>query len=162
MAVTIKKSFLVLSRLVLACFVYPSITFNQAAAIEVQATANVRITEAISVSELQQVEFGSVASRSGQCTMNQLAELSTSNGLCAGNGTLGIILVGGQAGSRVNIVANPGSVDGITFNPQLTQTSVFIDDSGVAAQIPIAGSLEINAPVNGQHRIPYEITANYE
>lgn len=162
MTVTIKKSFLTLSQLVLACFICAIGTFKQAAAIEVQATANVRITQAISLSELQQIEFGSVASRVGQCTINQLAELSASNGLCAGDGTLGILLVGGHAGSRLNIVANPGSVEGITFNPELIKTNVLINNSGDAAKVPIAGSLEITAPLQGQHRIPFEIIADYE
>jgi len=158
MTVRIRK----LSFIGLSIFVVMIFAASKAWALEVQANANVRITQAISLSEIQAVEFGAIANGNGQCTINQAGTILSANGLCVGDGTLGIIQLKAQAGSRININATSGGSDGITFNPLLSHSSLVINNNGDAVQIPIAGTLDIALPQNGLHNIPFEITANYE
>lgn len=130
-------------------------------AVEIQANANVTITSAVSLTEIQPVSFGSVARGSGVCHLNSEGHIS-GDALCAGNGSTGLLEIRGEEGSRVSISASPGAADSITFIPEIlgASDSHLLPDGSV--QLPVGGSITLDAPEAGSHLIQFEVIANYE
>ncbi len=129
-------------------------------------TAQATLLSTITFVEDQVVDFGSIPSGTGTCTMAASGVLS---GMCAGfaDGTAGQFTVSGSASQAVDISVGSGTTDtGVTFNPLLTNTGTTSDtgtlDGSGDLVVGVMGSLDLVSAAAGARNMSYTLTVNYQ
>ncbi|GAA6135928.1 hypothetical protein NBRC116188_27180 [Oceaniserpentilla sp. 4NH20-0058] len=132
------------------CFLFP--LFNYAAP----------KLKTITISEVTAIDFGTISSENGICTMQSGGNLLGSSGqTCSGIQTPGEFDIRATNGEFMNLSVQGGSTQGLTFRPQIDGPSL-ITLSGGANTVVIIGELELLNVNQGSFNIPYTFSANYE
>lgn len=129
----------------------------------ISATANVNLLAPLALAETTQVDFGTIGSEDGTCTMASGGALTGSAGqTCSGTQTPGVFTVTGTAGQVIDVSATPGAaVDGVTFNPAIDGPATATLVAG-SATINMIGNLVLSSATPGAKAISYTFTANYQ
>lgn len=127
------------------------------------STAHVVIVPPIEITEVQQIDFGTLSSQDGTCDMGASGQLSGFSGqTCQTTRTPGIFSVKGFSDQLVLITVSGGAAqDGVTFTPQLvggdTQTLTNGD-----LQVTVVGVLSLTSATVGSRALPYTLTVTYQ
>lgn len=128
-------------------------------------TINVEILPTITITEIQQIDFGVLLNEVGVCNMDATGFTSGDIFSCTGNETEGRFVVTGQTGTTLNLTATPGTANSITFTPTLPNGSTVALTGGgsiSSAQVVVAGSIAVAAGASdGVTQIPFTLRADY-
>jgi len=135
-----------------------TIGFN-AFAVDETGTANVNILSPLAIAETTQIDFGTIDSTDGTCTMSSGGTLS---GQCTGSATPGLFTISGTADETVDVSVTAGvAVDGVSYNPVIDGGSSEVLTAG-SATVDVFGNLVLSGATSGAKNISYTFTANYQ
>lgn len=139
------------------------IVSSGALAADLTGTANVNLLAPLNLAETTQVDFGTIGSEDGTCTMASGGALTGSAGQsCSGTQTPGVFTVTGTDGQVIDVSATAGAaVDGVTFNPTIDGPATATLTGG-SATINMIGNLVLSSATAGTKAISYTFTANYQ
>jgi len=123
----------------------------------------VEIVSAITITEVEQIDFGQIINLDGTCTMSSGGSLSGTVGMgCTGSETPGSFDITGTSGAVVDVSVTAGAtIDGVTYNPNI-DGALSRTLTGGSATINVIGNIQLNSASDGVKDIAYTFTANYQ
>lgn len=131
-------------------------------AAEVTGNANVTIIPAIAISEIAEVDFGTLSSRLGHCVMTVDGTLSGNIDLCSGNGQTGKFQIRGDNNRAIQINVEALPAAGLNFQPSASENIAARQPENATFEWSVGGKLLVSERLLGRQRIEYLVTANYE
>jgi len=133
-----------------------------ALAADLTGTAKVNLLTPLALSETTQIDFGTMTSEDGTCTMASGGALAgTSGQSCTGSATPGVFKIDGSDVTVDISVTAGAAVDGVTFTPSIDGASS-VTLSGGTANVDVIGGLALVSATSGSKSISYTFTANYQ
>jgi hypothetical protein len=140
-----------------------NLLISNALAAELQGNARVTIIESVAISQVTELDFGTISQLDGTCSMTSSGTLSGSDGQdCSGTSTPGFFQFAGASGQNISMAVTAGAtVEGVTFTPKIDGS---INRSLVdgATSVKIIGDLTLSNATLGDKNIAYTVTANYQ
>jgi len=131
-------------------------------AADLTGTAKVNLLTPLALTETTQIDFGTMTSENGTCTMASGGALTASAGQsCTGTAIPGVFKIDGSDVTVDISVTAGAAVDGVTFNPSIDGASS-VTLSGGTANVSVIGGLDLLAATAGSKSISYTFTANYQ
>lgn len=117
-----------------------------------------------SISVISDLNFGTITSENGQCQLKSNATLTGSSGqTCFGAGSYAELLITGTPhASVITTVFEGAAVNGVTFIPEISGSTVKSLGRTGQKTLKIVGSLILNNASGGILDIPYTVSVNYE
>ncbi len=120
-------------------------------------------TIALAINNKTQLDFGTISSENGTCSMNAQGNLTGSNGQsCFGSGTPAKFHVNGSPGYSFFITTIGSSSNGVTIAPAVGGNSSIAISSKGKITVNIVGDLILNNASSGNFGLSYIVSVNYE
>ena len=133
-----------------------------ALAADITGTAKVNLLTPLALSETTQIDFGTMTSENGTCTMASGGAIAGTLGqTCTGTAIPGVFKVDGSDVTVDFSVTAGAAVDGVTFTPSIDGASS-VTLSGGTANVSVIGGLALSSATAGSKSISYTFTANYQ